>query len=58
VIGDTAWQPMFVLYMGYALRLALAGPGRRVEMVLRQQRHASPMHARRNPLVIAQGEPL
>lgn len=57
-MGDTAWQPTFVLYMGYAVRLALAGPGRKVEMVLRQQRQRFANPRAENPRVIAQGEPL
>jgi hypothetical protein len=33
-IGDPAWQPTFVFYMGYALRAALASPRRAVEQVM------------------------
>ena len=35
LIGDTAWQPTFMFYMGYAVRPGLASPRRPVEMVVR-----------------------
>jgi hypothetical protein len=33
--GDTAWEPTFMFYMGYAVRPGLASPRRPVEMVVR-----------------------
>jgi nitroreductase len=35
LIGDTAWEPTFMFYMGYAIRPGLASPRRPVEMVVR-----------------------
>lgn len=35
LVGDTAWQPTFMFYMGYAVRPGLASPRRPVEMVVR-----------------------
>ena len=35
LIGDTAWQPTFMFYMGHAVRPGLASPRRQVEMVVR-----------------------
>jgi len=35
LIGDTAWQPTFMFYMGYAVRPGLASPRRPVERVVR-----------------------
>ena len=35
LIGDTAWQPTFMFYMGYAVGPGLASPRRPVEMVMR-----------------------
>jgi nitroreductase len=35
LIGDTAWEPTFMFYMGYSVRPGLASPRRPVEMVVR-----------------------
>ena len=35
LLGDTAWQPTFMFYMGYAVGPGLASPRRPVEMVMR-----------------------
>lgn len=35
LIGDTAWQPTFMFYMGYGVRPGLASPRRPVDMVVR-----------------------
>jgi nitroreductase len=35
LIGDSAWQPTFMFYMGYAVRPGLASPRRSVDMVVR-----------------------
>lgn len=35
LISDTAWEPTFMFYMGYAVRPGLASPRRAVEMVVR-----------------------
>lgn len=35
LIGDTAWEPTFMFYMGYAVRPGLVSPRRPVEMVVR-----------------------
>jgi hypothetical protein len=34
LIGDTAWEPTFMFYMGYAVRPGLTSPRRPVEMVV------------------------
>jgi hypothetical protein len=36
LIGDTAWEPTFMFYLGYAVRPGLASPRRPVEMVVRR----------------------
>jgi len=35
LIGDTAWEPTFMFYMGYAVRTGPASPRRPVELVVR-----------------------
>jgi hypothetical protein len=34
IIGDAAWQPTFIFYMGYPMRSARASPRRPVENVV------------------------
>jgi hypothetical protein len=34
LLGDTAWQPTFVFYMGYPTLTALASPRRPIENVV------------------------
>ena len=35
ILGDSAWQPTFVFYMGYPMRIAPASPRRPIEDVVR-----------------------